>query len=367
MSTLPAQAFTPMSRFILPAIRRALSRVALGHALLLPGSLSAGEPGASPSGFLGRWALTTPDGAAGWLEVEAKDGWYDGSILWKGGRPLPLASVVLEDDLLVITRVRELPRKNTAGETVRTQQITETITARRDGDALNLTRTVPLPHGRGFERDTFTGRRIPPPPPPPDLSTVTYGEPLTLFNGRDLASWRPVESAAPSCWSVRDGVLTNLPPQWPPVPGAARTRAANLRTEQEFEDFNLRLEVSIPEDSNSGVYLRGIYEVQVMDSHGTAPDALTMGAIYGRIAPLLSAEKPSGEWQTLDITLIRRHVTVVLNGRKIIDNQPLAGCTGGALWSDEFRPGPIYLQGDHGPVSYRNLVLRPVLSRTAAQ
>jgi hypothetical protein len=85
-----------------------------------------------------------------------------------------------------------------------------------------------------------------------------------------------------------------------------------------------------------------------------------MGAVYSRITPTISAEKPPGTWQTLDITLLDRHVTVILNGKTIIDNQPLLGCTGGALWSDEFRRGPIYLQGDHSAVKYRNIVLTPL-------
>jgi hypothetical protein len=98
-----------------------------------------------------------------------------------------------------------------------------------------------------------------------------------------------------------------------------------------------------------------------MDSYGKPLDSHNMGALYSRVTPSMSAEKPAGEWQTLDMTLVDRHVTVVLNGKKIIDNQPALGCTGGALWSDQFRPGPIYLQGDHGAVSYRNIVLRPVV------
>jgi hypothetical protein len=135
----------------------------------------------------------------------------------------------------------------------------------------------------------------------------------------------------------------------------------NLRTEREFEDFNLKLEANVPEKGNSGIYLRGIYEVQVMDSHGRGLDPHHMGGIYSRITPTQSAEKPAGEWQSMDITLLDRHVTVILNGKKIVDNQPLLGCTGGALWSDEFRPGPLYLQGDHTGVKYRNMTLRPIL------
>ena len=132
-------------------------------------------------------------------------------------------------------------------------------------------------------------------------------------------------------------------------------------TDAEFEDFNLKLEVRTLEGSNSGIYLRGIYEVQVMESFNRPVDSHHMGALYSRITPSVAAEKPIGEWQTLDITLVDRHLNVVLNGKTIIDNQPVLGCTGGALTSDETKPGPIFLQGDHTDVDYRNIVLRPVV------
>jgi hypothetical protein len=109
------------------------------------------------------------------------------------------------------------------------------------------------------------------------------------------------------------------------------------------------------------VYIRGIYEVQVADTYGRPLDPHNMGAVYSRIKPTESAEKPAGEWQTMDITFVDRHATVVLNGKKIIDNQPIPGCTGGALWSDVTRPGPIYLQGDHTGIEYRNIVLKRVV------
>jgi hypothetical protein len=117
----------------------------------------------------------------------------------------------------------------------------------------------------------------------------------------------------------------------------------------------------VPKRGNSGIYLRGIYEVQVADSYGRPTDSHNMGGLYSRIAPTVNACKPAGEWQTFDITLVDRHLTVILNGTKVIDNQPVLGCTGGAMWSDEFRPGPIYLQGDHEAVDYRNIELRPVV------
>jgi len=135
----------------------------------------------------------------------------------------------------------------------------------------------------------------------------------------------------------------------------------NLRTDAEFEDFNITLEVRTQAGSNSGVYLRGIYEIQIAETYGKPVDPHNMGALYSRITPSVAAEKPIGEWQTMSITLVDRHVTVVLNDRTIIDNQPVLGCTGGAMTSDESKPGPIMLQGDHTNIDYRNIVLRPVV------
>jgi len=157
---------------------------------------------------------------------------------------------------------------------------------------------------------------------------------------------------------VEDGALVNDPVQ---TEGAAHISYGNLRTEKEFEDFNLKLEVNVPPGNNSGVYLRGMYEIQVVDSYKKELDPHNMGAVYSRIKPVVAAEKPAGEWQSLDITLCDRHATVILNGVKIIDNQPIYGPTGGAIKSDVFAAGPIYLQGDHGKVSYRNMVLTPII------
>lgn len=312
---------------------------------------------ASADAFLGRWALTIPGGAAGWLEVKNENGWYDGSILWGGGSVVPVSSVVIEGGVLTVTRTRNLERKDEAGTVLRTQQLTETLTGRVEGNTLRLTRTAPKNDGSGFDRAEFSGQRIPALPPRPDLKAVKFGAPVTLFNGKDLAGWSLIGNSSENGWRVVNGQLVNDPVQ---VEGQPRKRYGNLRTDREFEDFNLTLDVNVPAGSNSGVYLRGIYEVQIFDSHGKPLHSHNMGAIYSRIAPTVAAERPAGQWQTLNITLVNRHVTVVLNGTTIIDNQPLMGCTGGAMWSDESKPGPLWLQGDHGAVSYRNVVLRPV-------
>ncbi len=324
--------------------------LAIGFLLLCGASAHAT---AADNPFLGNWALTIPGGAAGWLGVEDKDGKLAGSILWGGGSVVPVSSVQVEGDSLVVTRVHPGTRSGTS-EPI---EETETIKATLAGDIMSLTTQRQSADGKVFGVASFTGKRIPPPSAAPDLSKVKFGEPIPLFNGKDLSGWKTMNPSAPNGWSVREGIMTNTATQEP----GKHISYANIRTDAEFEDFNLTLEVRVPAGGNSGVYLRGIYEIQVADTFGKGLDSHNMGGVYSRITPTASAEKPAGQWQTLDITLVDRHVTVILNGKRIIHNQPLLGCTGGALWSDEFRPGPVYLQGDHTSVDYRNLVLRPVV------
>ena len=323
----------------------------LGLAATLGTSLAADNP------FLGGWELTIPGGAAGWLGVEDVNGGLKASLLWGGGSVVPLEGAKIEQGRLVLTRKHSSQRKDASGKNINRVTI-ETITATVDGDVLKLTSVMPRENGQGEARSEFTGRREPAMPPAPDLSQVKFGEPIQLFNGKDLTGWRLTDPNAISGWSAKDGLLVNVAAQ---EEGKPHKNYGNLRTDREFEDFDLKLEVRVAKGENSGVYLRGIYEVQVADTYGRPLDPHNMGAIYSRIKPTVSAEKPPGEWQTMDITLVDRHATVILNGQKIIDNQPILGCTGGALWSDVTRPGPIYLQGDHTGIEYRNIVLRPVV------
>jgi hypothetical protein len=311
------------------------------------------------SGFFDRWALTIPGDRAGWLEVTKEDGYYDASILWGGGSVVPVDNVVFQDaDTMVITRSKTVDRKNASGEVVRTQRFAQAIYAGINGDELQLTIYEPQTNGKGVKVSEFTGKRIPPLPAQPNLKKVKYGKPITLFGGKNLKQWEILEENAPNGWGVKNGTLFNNPVQ---KEGQPKVRYGNLRTKKEFEDFNLKLEVMVPEGGNSGIYLRGIYEIQVAATYGKGIDSHFMGGIYSRVAPAVLAEKPAGEWQTYDITLVDRHATVILNGKLIHDNVPLQGCTGGALWSDESKPGPIYLQGDHTQASYRNIVLTPVV------
>jgi Domain of Unknown Function (DUF1080) len=336
---------------------RTIPSVCVATALLVAAGITSAADADNP--FVGNWALTIPGGGAGWLGITHEKGYYDGGILWGGGSVDPLASVFFSDDTMTMYAVRlhEFKRKDATGKVVRTQQFPEAIVVRLDGDDLKLVQMLPRDNGEGIIREEFTGKRIPPVPAQPDLSQVKFGAPIPLFNGQNLEGWKLTDPNQVNGWSVENGLLVNHPTQ---QEGKPHINYGNLRTEKEFEDFNLTLETRVTRGQNSGIYLRGIYEVQVSDTFGRRLDSHNMGGIYSRITPTAAAEKPAGEWQTFDLTLVNRHVTVILNGVKIIDNQPLLGCTGGALWSDQFRPGPIYLQGDHTGIEYRNIVLKPV-------
>lgn len=313
---------------------------------------------AADNPFVGNWALTLPGGHPGWLGITQEKNYLDGALLWRAGSVTPLDSVFVADTTLVFTQVREVQRKDDKGKVIRTHRFADRFVAQVQGDVMKAVVFRPHVNGIGLDREELTGKRIPPLPPAPDLSKARFGEPVSLFNGANLAGWKLVEQGATNGWSAQDGILMNRPVQ---EEGQPHKPYGNLRTEREFEDFNLRLEARVPKGGNSGIYLKGLYEVQVCDSFGRLADSHTTGAVYSRITPTASAEKPAGEWQTFDITLLDRHVTVVLNGKKIIDNQPVLGITGGALTSDEFKPGPIYLQGDHTGMEYRNLILRPAI------
>jgi hypothetical protein len=163
-----------------------------------------------------------------------------------------------------------------------------------------------------------------------------------------------IASGLPGWMSVaeKDGMLVNTTPK---TDFSATGDHANLKTEAVFEDFWLHIEFLVESQRNSGIYLRGMYEAQVVDRDSRMQGIQGVGAIFGTIAPTENAGKPGGEWQTYDITLVDRHITVVLNGVKVIDNQPVPRPTAGAIHTNPAAPGPIYLQGDHTNASYRNI------------
>ena len=199
-------------------------------------------------------------------------------------------------------------------------------------------------------------------PKPPEQMVNTDKEPnlndgfKDMFNGKDLTGWRLRRPEKINGWSVRDGLLVNDTPK---TDFSATGAYGNLRTDEVFGDFKLHIEFLIGKDRNSGIYLRGMYEAQVVDRDSRMQGISGPGAIFGRVAPMENAGLEGGNWQTYDLTLVDRHITVVLNGVKVIDNQPVPGPTGGAMHTDPMAPGPIYLQGDHTSVQYRNIVLTP--------
>lgn len=313
------------------------------------------------SAFLGQWTIDIEGGSVGWLEVRQEDNYPDGDVLWGGGSVLPVSDIFLaKDHILVVQRSNDVVRKrDEKNNPVKSQIVTDWMEITKNGDdKIDGILLSPRRNGLSVDTTTFTGIKLPPVPPAPDMTSLKYGAPINLFNGKDLTGWRLINEKQTNGFKVVEGVLMNDPIQ---TEGAPHISYGNLRTNQEFEDFNLKLDVNVPPGNNSGIYLRGMYEIQVVDSYKKELDPHNMGAVYSRIKPTVAAEKPAGEWQNLDITLCRRHATVILNGIKIIDNQPVYGPTGGAIKSDVFAPGPIYLQGDHGKVSYRNMVLTPIV------
>ncbi len=171
-----------------------------------------------------------------------------------------------------------------------------------------------------------------------------WGEPVMLFNGKDMSGWHALGN---NQWKVEDGILRS------PHSGA------NLVTDQTFTDFKLHIEFRYPKGSNSGVYLRGRYEVQIEDSDEAEPLTNQLGSVYGFLAPSESLPRLSNEWRSYDIMLTGRMVTVMANGKTIICNQEIPGITGGAFNSKEEDPGPLLIQGDHGPIDYRNIIITP--------
>jgi hypothetical protein len=176
------------------------------------------------------------------------------------------------------------------------------------------------------------------------MESPVWGDEIDLLAG-GLDDWH-ARVPDRNGWRIENGELINGPP------------SSDLITDLEFTDFTLHIEANVPEGGNSGIYLRGRYEVQVLDDAGNEPHNRGMGGIYGQVAPTAQPALPAGEWQSFDITLVGRRVTVVLNGVTIIDDAEIPGITGGALDSNEGLPGPLMLQGDHGGIRYRNLRIR---------
>ena len=283
----------------------------------------------SDQSFLGRWDLTlkTPQRESpSWLEVTQEGRQFHARFVSRWGHARPLPKVEISNGhILFVSPKEEEDRKDDM-----------VFEGKLSGD--RLTGMTTGPDGTPWQ---WIGERA------PTLirkGTPAWGKPVPLFNGRDLSGWTPSDPNATAKWTVDNGTLVS--------PG----RGAELITTSKFSDFKLHIEFNCGKGANSGVYLRGRYEVQIEDDPEPEGPTMRTGGVYGFLAPSPEPARRPGEWQTYDITLIGRTVTIVLNGQTIIDKQEIPGITGGALDSHEGLPGPIYLQGSEaGHVAFRNI------------
>ena len=274
--------------------------------------------------FIGRWDFNITTGnttRASWLGVTEKNGqpeiWYQPT----GGNVFEVKEFKLDGSHLTLT-------------------LSKTVTWELDAAGGKLTGV----QKRGDNTVALIGV---PAPALKRSAPKAWTNPEPLFNGKNLDGWEPLGNPAASHWTVKDGLLIN------------ETRGANLKTTRKFEDFKVHYEVNCPEGGNSGFYLRGRYEVQIeYEPLSENPPERRIGSVYGRIAPKPELPRTPGQWETFDVTLVGRNVTVIRNGVKTIDNQEIEGITGGALDANEGEPGPFYIQGDHtGGLKFRNITV----------
>jgi hypothetical protein len=172
-----------------------------------------------------------------------------------------------------------------------------------------------------------------------------------LFNGKDTTGWHLRRPDGHNSWSVENGILKNTV--------AKGTHGTDLVTDEKFWNFTVKYEYLVPDHSNSGFYLRGRHEIQILGDHASGKPSLGgNGAIYNFKAPDKFVSKPGDEWQSVEATMIGDKITVVLNGVKIHDNVECRKATGSELDNKVDEPGSIFLQGDHGTVSFRNLRIK---------
>jgi hypothetical protein len=275
--------------------------------------------------FAGRWDfnITQSNGkqAAVWLGIQEKGGGLDIWYQPTGGHVFQVPHYQVSGSHLTLNIEQgssiELDAKD--GKLVGN--------LKHGGDSIELT-GLPAPALKGHEPKAWT-------------------KPVKLFDGKDLSGWTPIGDTANSHWVVQDGDLLN------------EKHGANLKSNEKFTDFKLHFEVNCPEDANSGFYLRGRYELQLeYVKAGTEPPERSMGAIYGRLAPSPMLPRKPGEWESFDVILVGRTVTVVRDGTLTIDHKEIDGITGGALDANEGEPGSFYIQGDHtGGLKFRNITV----------
>ncbi len=320
--------------------------------VLMAAASMLAKPQSGGSPFAGRWDLTVKSSTAtypSWMEAVEKDGNLQVRVQEREGAVHPAAAVKVSGTTLTVTVLAASPARAADGKRpARPAQPAFTWELTAKGGKLSGVQK------RGERQDgEITGVRA------PELKRAApkaWGNPEPLFNGKDLTGWETRNNtdnpkAAASHWTVKDGELVNT------------AQGQNIMTARKFDDFKLHVEFNLGPQANSGIYLRGRYECQ-MPPPGTVLGEANRGvanlgyAIYGMVHATADAPGKPDTWRSYDITLVGRYVTLVLDGVTIVNNQEIAGITGGALDSDEGGPGPIYFQGDHtGDIRYRNITI----------
>lgn len=298
----------------------------------------------SPSGvtpFLGTWNMTgtgTDTGVVYWLEVKEEGGAVKGRFLNRFSSPYALANITIENgELSWWNNPREGQQPNPVwkAKVVDGKLVGTTTSRRQDGTTSVI---------------NWVGVR--PPMWPANLNANgkhRYGKPVSLFDGKTMDAWTVQHTQNPMNWSVVDGAMTS-----------AEKSGNNLVSKQKFQDFKIEAEYAIAPGNNGGIYVRGRYELQLLDDFGKDTTVQSHMAIYGRTPPSVNASKPANEWQTMEAIVVGNRVTVTLNGKRVHDNAVIGGITGGALDANETAPGPLLLQGDHGRIMFRRIVVTPI-------
>ncbi len=214
------------------------------------------------------------------------------------------------------------------------------------------------------------------------FSSLNAAEPISLFNGKNLDQWRFRNPKATSKWTITESVM--LDPKMPNhlvgkkgesiLLNGDNGHGVDLLSLKEHGDCELTLEFMVAKGSNSGIYFQGQYEVQILDSFGKKDKELQYGdcgGIYNTAPPKMNATKAPGEWQKFKIIFqaprfdksgkkieSAKFIAVYLNDRLIQENVSVKGPTTSALGGKEKPKGPLMLQGDHGPVAFRNIQLK---------
>ncbi|MDQ3169204.1 MAG: DUF1080 domain-containing protein [Acidobacteriota bacterium] len=304
----------------------------------------AAQPQSAAGPFLGQWNMTgtgADTAVVYWLEVKEEGGALKGRFLNRWSSPYDLPKITIENGDLVFTnnpRDGQPPPPVWRARVVDGKLVGTTTIARRAPETPVVVNWV--------------GVRPPLWPESNANAAHNYGEPVSLFDGKTMDGWGVQHKQNPMNWSVIDGAMTS-----------AGKDGNNLVSQQSFDNFKLEAEYAIAPGSNGGIYLRGRYEMQLLDDAGQPVSPQGHMAIYGRAPTSVNASLPAGEWQTMEAIVVGNRVTVTLNGQKVHDNAAIEGITGGALDANETEPGPIMLQGDHGKVAFRKVVVTPIIGR----